>query len=216
MVDPDEFLAPPEGDLVALTRRLAAAGAEAAWGVMIDMYPRSVADILKPSGDFALDAGWYFDARPHLRPAPGRAVPKTVYPGSVARLFCDWGVLPQGGWNKRLRRRLTGYRYATHSMIHKTPLVFWREGDMFRNCHLTSKPVDPDRVLPIMHFKFTADLGRKIAYALETGGYNQGSRSYGLYAELIARMARAEGSFLHPGSRRYRTPEDFVRAGIAR
>ena len=48
----------------------------------------------------------------------------------------------------------------------------------------------------MMHFKFTADLGRKIEYALATGGYNQGSRSYRLYATLIERMRARDGSFL--------------------
>ena len=67
-----------------------------------------------------------------------------------------------------------------------------------------------------MHFKFTADLGRKIEYALATGGYNQGSRSYRLYATLIARMRAPDATFLAPVSRRYRDPRDFLDAGVAR
>ena len=42
---------------------------------------------------------------------------------------------------RRLRRRLSGYRYEPHQIIHKTPVVFWRPGDWFLNCHVTSKPV---------------------------------------------------------------------------
>ena len=68
----------------------------------------------------------------------------------------------------------------------------------------------------MMHFKFTADLGRKIEYALATGGYNQGSRSYRLYATLIARMREADGSFLAPVSRRYPAPATSLDAGVAR
>jgi hypothetical protein len=67
-----------------------------------------------------------------------------------------------------------------------------------------------------MHFKFTADLGRKIEYALETGGYNQASRSYRLYASLIERMRARDGAFVARVSRRYRGPRDFADAGIAR
>ena len=67
-----------------------------------------------------------------------------------------------------------------------------------------------------MHFKFTADLGRKIDYALATGGYNQGSRSYRLYATLIERMRARDAAFLAGVSRRYRDPRDFTEAGIAR
>ena len=219
VVDPDEFLAVPS--LPVLFAELAAAGAEAAWGVMVDMYPERVRDILgaSPSERFRLDDAWFFDAKPHLDPRQPRSetppVPRTVYPGSVARLFATWGVLPQGPLATRIRRRLSGYRYQGASMIHKTPVVFWRPGDWFLNCHLTSKPVAP-RVVPIMHFKFTADLGRKIEYALATGGYNQGSRSYRLYATLIERMRARDGSFLAPVSQRYRDPRDFADAGIAR
>jgi hypothetical protein len=220
-VDPDEFLAVPGDDLPALTRALEAEGAEAAWGVMLDMYPATVAEILGAGegARFRLEDAWYFDARPHLDPAQPREdppVPRTVYPGSVARLFCDWGVLPQGTLVQRLKRRLSGYRYEPHQIIHKTPLVFWRPGDFFLNCHVTSKPVSPTRVLPMMHFKFTADLGRKIEYALATGGYNQGSRSYRLYAGLIERMRARDGGFLGRVSRRYRSERDFTETGVAR
>jgi hypothetical protein len=217
VVDPDELLALP--DLPAFCAGLAAQGAEAAWGVMVDMYPRGVRDILgQDAGRFRPGDEWFFDARPHLDPSQRRdapPVPRTVYPGSVARLFCEWGVLPQGTLARRIRRRLSGYRYEPHQIIHKTPVVLWKPGDFFLNCHVTSKPVAP-RVVPIMHFKLTADLGRKIEYALSTGGYNQGSRSYKLYAALLERMRARDGSFLGRVSRRYASFRDFADAGIAR
>ena len=219
-VDPDEFLALPDGGLPALTAALAAEGAEAAWGVMLDMYPRGVRDILgaPEAARFSLADDWFFDARPHLDPrqeieAP--KVPRTVYPGSVSRLFSTWGILPQGTLTRRIRRRLSGYRYEPHQIIHKTPLVLWKRGDYFLNCHVTSKPVSR-RVIPMMHFKFTADLGRKIEYAIRTGGYNQASRSYKLYAALIERMRERDGAFVGKVSRQYRSHRDFVEAGIAR
>jgi hypothetical protein len=218
VVDPDEFLALPTS-LPAFFAALAAEGAEAAWGVMVDMYPERVRDILgKDAARFRLEDAWFFDARPHLDPGQPREtppVPRTVYPGSVSRLLAAWDVLPQGTLARRIRRRLSGYRYQAASPIHKTPVVFWRPGDWFLNCHVTSKPVAP-RVVPIMHFKFTADLGRKIEYALATGGYNQGSRSYRLYATLIERMRARDAAFVAPVSQRYRDPRDFAAAGIAR
>ncbi len=236
VVDPDEFLALPAGGLPALARRLEAEGATAAWGAMVDMYPAAIGEITgaraRAATRFDLagsGAGpWYFDARPHLDPGRLREtppVPRTVYPGSVARLFAEWDVLPQGSAVRRLRRRLSGYRYQGASMIHKTPFLLWEPGDRFLNCHVTSKPARPGpgaagvsarAVVPIMHFKFTADLGRKIEYALATGGYNQGSRSYRLYATLIERMRAADARFLGRASRRYREPADFAAAGIAR
>jgi hypothetical protein len=219
VVDPDEFLALPVS-LPAFFAELAAEGGEAAWGAMVDMYPERVHDILgmPESARFRLEDAWYFDARPHLDPRqPQRTppVPRTIYPGSVARLFATWDVLPQGPLIRRIRRRLSGYRYQGASPIYKTPVVFWRRGDWFLNCHVTSKPVAP-RVIPIMHFKFTTDLGRKIEYALETSGYNQGSRSYRLYATLIERMREGDGSFVAKVSQRYQAPRDLIDAGIAR
>jgi hypothetical protein len=218
VVDTDEFLALPTS-LPALCAELAAEGGEAAWGAMVDMYPERVRDILgADAARFRLEDPWFFDARPHLDPRQPRQtppVPRTVYPGSVARLFATWGVLPQGTLGQRIRRRLSGYRYQGASIIHKTPVVFWKRGDWFLNCHVTSKPVAP-RVVPIMHFKFTADLGRKIEYALATGGYNQASRSYRLYAALIERMRARDAAFVAGVSRRYRDPRDFAAAGIAR
>ena len=67
-----------------------------------------------------------------------------------------------------------------------------------------------------MHFKFTADLGRKIEYALETGGYNQGSRSYRLYADADRADARADAVFVAGSRGATGDPRDFADAGIAR
>lgn len=222
-VDPDELLALPEGGLPAFVAGLEAEGAEAAWGAMVDMYPARVADILGAGADASFDptTPWFFDGRPHLDPrqpiGDGPKVPRTVYPGSVARLFATWGVLPQGPALVRLKRRLSGYRYEPASIIYKTPVVRWRQGDFFLNCHLTTKPVSMSRVVPMLHYKFTADLGRKIEYALATGGYNQGSRSYRLYASLIERMMRhPEGSFLGRVSRRLTGYRALADTGVAR
>ena len=68
---------------------------------MVDMYPERVRDILgaPEAARFRLADAWFFDARPHLDPRQLREtppVPRTVYPGSVSRLFATWGVLPQG------------------------------------------------------------------------------------------------------------------------
>ena len=73
VVDPDEFLALPTGP-AALTAALAAEGAEAAWGVMVDMYPRTGARHPRSpdAARFRLEDAWYFDARPHLDPRQAR------------------------------------------------------------------------------------------------------------------------------------------------
>lgn len=219
VADTDEFLCLPEGlQLPDLAARLEGEGIEAVWGTMVDMYPERVSDLTEAPADsrFSLEGPWYFDARRHLRPRDEHSIPRGVYAGSRARLFAETGLLPQGSLLRRLRRRLTGYRYAPSDMLYKVPLLRWREGDVFRNCHTVTKPVSTRYMLPIMHFKFTADLPRKIDYAIATRGYNQASRSYRLYRDLLDRMQAENRSFLAPVSRRFRSYTDFEAAGIAR
>jgi hypothetical protein len=219
VADSDEFLCLPEGmTLPDLVARLEAEGIEAVWGSMTDMYPARVADLRAAHADaFVPDGSWYFDGREHIRPRRDEtAVPRMIYPGVRARLLARAGLQPQGSLLRRLRRRLSGFRYAPTDMLHKVPLMRWREGDLFRNCHWPTKRVSARYVLPIMHFKFTADLPRRIDYAIASGGYNRGSQGYRLYRDLLDRMAAEGGSFLAPVSRRFESYADFERAGIGR
>lgn len=219
VADTDEFLSLPEGmGLPDLAARLERDGLEAVWGTMVDMYPERVSDLtdLPAESTFSLEDAWYFDGRRHFRLRDATTIPRGVYAGSRARLFAETGLLPQGSFLKRLRRRLTGYHYAPSDMLYKVPLLYWRKGDVFRNCHTVSKPVSTRHMLPIMHFKFTADLPRKIDFAIETKGYSRASRSYRLYRDLLDRMQAENRSFLCPISRRYRSHADFQAAGIAR
>ena len=71
-------------------------------------------------------------------------------------------------------------------------------------------PSGPD-MLAIMHFKFTADLGRKIGYALATGGYGNGSKQYRLMGDLLAAMQAGGRDFTGPRSAPMRSPGDLYR-----
>ena len=123
-------------------------------------------------------------------------MPRTVYPGSVARLFATWGVLPQGPLAANSRRRLSGYRYQGASLIHKTPVVFWRPGDWFLNCHVTSKPVAA-RVVPIHALSSSPPTsGARSSTRSRPAATTRASRSYRLYATLIERMRARDGAFV--------------------
>lgn len=217
VADADEFLCLADGALPRLVRALGEEGAEALWGAMIDMYPRMLRDLDREADRFDPGAEWFFDARPHIdprRPVGRFRVPRTLYSGSVARLFSAWQVLPQGNALRRLRRRLTGRIYRPHTLNYKTPLMLWRLGDYFVNCHITSKLPSERELIGILHFKFTPDLRRKIGYALASRSYDRGSRTYDHYAVLLERMQRADASFLAKISRQYRSPDDLMRAGL--
>jgi hypothetical protein len=213
--DADEFLALPDGmDLPAIIARLEARGAASVWGAMIDMYPATVAEVTgAPMQPFDLRGPWFFDARPHLRARPGGDRPVGLYRGSRARLLAENGVQTGEGTLRRLATRLGLSRFLKLNNLSKVPLVRWDPGTRFDGSHrILPSPSGPD-MLAIMHFKFTADLGRKIAYALETGGYGSGSRQYRLMGALLAAM-KAEGrDFTGPRSAWMRVPGDLYRGG---
>ena len=204
VVDPDEFLALPDG-LPALLRGARRRGRRGGLGGDGRHVPRAGAatsSAQDADARFRLEDAWFFDA-----PAPPRPRPAARDPAGAAHRLSG----QRGAALRHLGRPAPGHARpaapppalglplrGARASIHKTPVVFWRPGDWFLNCHVTSKPVAP-RVVPMMHFKFTADLGRKIEYALATGGYNQGSRSYRLYATLIERMRARGRSLRRPG-----------------
>ena len=202
VVDPDEFLALPaslpafcadarrrrrRGGLGGDGRHVPGAGAR---------HPRQGRRALPPRGRLVLRRASRTSTRPS-RARPRRCRAPSIRgacrgsspPGTSCRRARSSGGSAAGSRATATRRRARSTRRRSSSGA---------PGDWFLNCHVTSKPVAP-RVVPIMHFKFTADLGRKIEYALSTGGYNQGSRSYRLYATLIERMRARDGVLRRPG-----------------
>ncbi len=216
--DADEFLALPEGmDLPAMIARLEARGAASVWGAMVDMYPATVAEVTAVRADgFDLDEPWHFDARPHLRARPGADRPVSLYRGSRARLLAENGIGTGEGAMRRIATRLGLSRFLKLNNLGKVPLVRWDAGTRFDGSHRIVPPPSGPDMLAIMHFKFTADLGRKIGYALATGGYGNGSKQYRLMADLLAAMEAGGRGFTGPRSMRMRTPADLYAGGAGK
>ena len=220
VVDPDEFLALP-ADLPAfirVARRRRRRGGLGGHGRHVPANGCATSSG-RDAARFRLEDAWFFDAQPHLDPRQAREtppVPRTVYPGSVARLFATWGVLPQGTLVRRIRRRLSGYRYQARQPDPQDP----------------GRPLAPGRLVPELPRDRASrsppgssrsctsssppTSGARSSMRSRTGGYNQASRSYRLYATLIERMRARDGAFVAGVSRRYRDPRDFADAGIAR
>jgi hypothetical protein len=219
MVDADEFVIPPPGlSMPDVAARLEREGSASIWGVMIDAYPRDVA-ALRAGADrpFALDDGWYFDARPHLWARAGRRKPVALYRGARARLMAENRIDEPGkGRWRGLANRVGLGGLMKLNQQSKVPLMRWSAAHRFDGQHRVSPPPTVADVLPMMHFKFTGDLGRKVAYALETRGYAGGSRQYDLMGRLLARMEEGGRSFLGPRSRRYSGPADLYEGGPGR
>jgi hypothetical protein len=216
VADADEFLALPEGKSVSdVTSRLDRSGSDSIWGVMVDMYPETIAD-MAASDPFSLSGGWHFDARPHMAFKDRVKRPGTIYRGSRARLLIENRVT---GEERRLARlmamRLGFGQRLKFNKISKVPLVRWTEGHAFSGSHSMRPPPVTRDLLAIMHFKFTPDLRRKIDYALKTGGYFEGSKEYRLMHELLTRMEARNHPFVSTGSIRMERPGDLYAGGVA-
>ena len=217
VADADEFLALPSdlslGDVATRLERL---GGESVWGVMVDMYPETISDLDDP-GPFSLDGRWYFDARPHMRFSARSGRRRMIYGGSRARLLTE-NRIP--GEEQRLKRlwmmRLGMRKRLKFNKITKAPFVRWTAGHHIAGSHkLQPSPTTPN-VLAIMHFKFTPDLRRKIDYALESGGYYDGSKEYRLMNELLLEMKARNRRFISTRSRRMERPSDLYAGGVGK
>ena len=216
VADADEFLAlPPDLSLGDVATRLERLGGESVWGVMVDMYPETIADLDDP-GPFSLARGWHFDARPHMRFSARSGRRRTIYGGSRARLLIENRIAGEEQRLKRLLAMNLGLgRKLKFNKITKVPLVRWTAGHQFTGSHSVRPPPSTTDLMAIMHFKFTPDLRRKIDYALETGGYFEGSKEYRLMHELLTRMEARNRRFVSAGSMRMERPADLYAGGVA-
>ncbi len=212
-VDADEFLVLPPGfstlhDLLPILDRL---GIETVKAVLHEMYPVEIwpedarvepidaAELFERYGYF--DRDQVFDGKKPSRSASTRL----FQTAGVGERFA--GVLPPN----RLFRWL--FKQPPRTPSHKSPLVRWTAGTYLRGSyHGYAKP-PADLKLAIAHFKFTPDLDRRTALALQLRSYARGSQSYGHYELLLKRM-RARGlQFSGSSTARFQRPEDFYSIG---
>ncbi len=214
-VDADEFILLPPGwrfpDLVA---KLPTGAAPAITGVMLDAYPAQVSD-LKTDAPFDPMAEWYVDGQRHAVYRPAVHEFRMLHSGVRARLMHRMGLI-RGSRLQRLKRLLRDRSwYPRANEITKIVLMNWEAEAAFLSSHSTTQAVNPNLLLPILHFKFTPDLYRRTRVALAEGQYYNGSAEYRLMAELLTRMEAAGGSFLYRKSHKARDFEALRRSGNA-
>ena len=219
-VDMDEFIRLPRGmTFQDIAAQLGRQGARAAWGVMLDVYPRDIATFAEREQSDRLDmsATWYFDGEQHLRLRKDRQ-PGTVHPGARARLYREYGIKwssPAAG--SRLGRRMYGLvwkawqRRRPYNALQKPVLLKWEDNCYFRNSHYANLPASSRHLLPIQHFRFAGSLHRKIRTGLREKSYFLGSIDHRHLRELLHTMEERNGSFVYRKSRPVETFEDFVR-----
>jgi hypothetical protein len=223
-VDLDEFVHLPEGQTFQnLIKRPDFGDARLVLGVMLDAYPPALSDLVRQRDDTNLDPKglWYFDGETHLDIA-SRRDPVIVHPGARARLYWKhrlYHAVPETRlpldrmFNQLIVRSRFGLRIPRFNTIHKPTLIRWKSGSRFFNSHRTDIEHSRKYLLPVLHFRFTGSLYRKIEIALAEGSYSGKSRDHRFLNALISRMSQTDPSFLYPASRCYSSFDDFRLTG---
>ena len=213
LVDLDEFICVPDGcklpDLVADLDKF---GFRAVWGVMLDIYPRDLAalEALSHTFEHGVAGDWYFDGERHIR-LPKHKGPRVLHAGARARLYETYGVsslyskLGVSALPIRYRfpaRVWSRPRYLRYNSLQRPVLVKWEGGVYHDSSHTINVQGSSRHLLPIMHFRFTGALYRRIQMALddEESHFNH-SADYHLLSALLATMKKRSGTFLYDKSR---------------
>lgn len=196
-VDADEFLQLPPGQkLRDLAGKLNGVEAQCVWGAMIDVYPERLSDLEQLSGETRIDvtANWQFDAVPHLS-LRSYLAPRTTYFGSKARLLEHFGVLRvRRGLLAKLQRKV-GFKLEEHNSLRK-PVFLKDFGEhQFFSAHKSSVPGHPTLLIPLVHYKFSGALMKRMTAAIREKTHYQGSRAYEHIKELLERMQAQNAPF---------------------
>jgi hypothetical protein len=199
--------------LAAVAREAERLGARCVAGVMLDLYPASL-DALERGGAFDPHAEWYFDGERHLMLRPDKP-PRVLYPGARARLMSELGLL-RPSMRDRMNRLIGKRRFPRYNSLQKLILRKWERGDWLLDAHSATVHPTTELLLPILHFKFNADVYRRIADALAQGQYVEGSKEYAALDRVLVEMRARRHPFLYRRSRPAGVFEEFERSGNAR
>ena len=174
VADADEFLLLPGGatDLVAFVDRLDQHGLDCCRAMMVDCYPRRLADIdqHEPTTD-------------PFRLAPFYDVVPVDWPdGAIHPRHLEHGVSVRSRINAKLMAMYPHLADAlsesASDMLHKIPLLRWTERTLVSDAH-TANHRPSDRVqVAFAHFKFYPGWERKVSGALTQKQYARGSLKY--------------------------------------
>jgi glycosyltransferase involved in cell wall biosynthesis len=214
-LDADEFICLPENKTIPhYVSKFEDYRFDAAWGVMLDVYPASIAKMKESRREKFLNTEneWYFDAVQHF--TLGKKQLRLTYPGSRARLIKKYEL---GYKFKRRNKAIFGKiksffrngRVPKYNLIHKQPLLRWRSGAYFSSNHKCTLEPSFKHLFPIKHFKFTGHLYEKIDEAVQSKAYYNASEQYNDMKSLITAMEADDASFLCEYSKRCDDPDVF-------
>ena len=206
-LDVDEFLAlPPKSSLDDLLSKVTN-GRRAIRGVMLDVYPRSITELMEPKG-FDPHGEWFFDGQAHLELREDGTT-RPIYSGARARLMMKYG-LTKLDLRTRIRNLYREPYFPKFNYNSKTVLHFWGEGDLFLHDHGTTATASNEILLPLKHYKFNSDVFRKTEVAIAEKQHFSGSAEYSALERLLQKMKERNGSFMYRYSKSANNFENFV------
>ncbi|EHQ53710.1 hypothetical protein ECTPHS_13652, partial [Ectothiorhodospira sp. PHS-1] len=200
--DADEFLLLPERftDVSDFFRVLDEADIRVVSASLLEMYPATLEDMRRGIHPASLqdlvESYPYFDDRCLLTLRPA-AQPALEYKGASWRLFRQHGVCKRHWINRHVPAamiRVLGFPTPSTACV-KTPILRWGAGVYLDGSHRASQAPSEEILLTMLHFKFTADLQRKMDFALTSRAYAGGSRIYRYYDCLFRRLGSGGGAF---------------------
>lgn len=215
--DIDEFVMLPEGkSLPDVIARLEAEGAQGAWAGMIDLYPRNIEDLAAyPATDFIWPkCEWFYDGVRHFSLRQNKP-PRHHSIGVRHRLDVAYAGKPDISWRDKLKLRLRGDRRGPSGTLVKPLIQKWRRGEGYITSHHTTLTLSPNILLPLLHYRYTPAMLRKLEWAPSDGGYSKGNSDYLRIDTTLEQMRKEKASFLGPHSRPVKGFADFQKTGNA-
>jgi hypothetical protein len=236
--DIDEHLIFPDCEsqsLPAYCASLTQRGFDAAYALMLDMYPAGDFLDVRPSKDVPLvHAMPWFDTdyvirawpqRPWVRGAPGRKPqilggPRfrvlTSLEKEASRGALDYLLLNQVDRfvdyvPLPLIPALARIWPLDVTALQKTPLNYVRPGFKYWNSHTATNSAFSDELLVFLHFKFCAELQAR--FRMVRAHANHARRGLH-YFQLQQALQRWKGSLIYEGSAKFESSEDLVSASL--
>jgi Glycosyl transferase family 2 len=236
--DVDEHLIFPDCETTSIAKycdRLSRQGFDAAYAIMLDMYPQDNFLSCKPSADLPLAKAMpWFDTDYVIRSWPlppwKRGLPKhppQILGGPRCRIQSSLEKEVRRSWPdyfwlgkvdrfidfvpKRLLPTLAKIWPADVPALYKTPLNFVRPGFKYWNSHTATNSAFSGELLVLLHFKFCAELqARWRMVHADANHYRRGLH----YLQLQQALARWRGGLIYEGSAKFNSSEDLARVGI--
>ncbi len=210
--DLDEYLLlPPEYEtLQEFFKTLDARAITAVPAVMVDFYPPTIRDLARPleAGTLSELLSRYsiYDSSPYMNWADGDIAPSWRGPSVTGRLL-ERMVKHESHHGRTLT--IDHQPRVALEVSGKVPVVKWVDGVAYRGSHKLNIPPSTQFILPIMHFKYTASIFRKIEHALKSNSYAGNSNHYRTLDLILSHLAQTEGLLTCDVSRRFSSTNEF-------